>query len=53
MIPQSLNGLIAADNLMARQYDQRSLRLARRLDDIIDEWYNDEMSEKATMQIER
>ena len=53
MTPQGLNGLMAADDPMARRYDQRSLHLARRLDNAMDKCYNDEMSEKATMQIGR
>ena len=48
-----------ADDPMARQYEQtflirpEALALARQLDYTIDVYYNDEMSEKATMQIGR
>ena len=61
-LPQQLKALMIqwlADDPMARQYEQTfSIRpevsaLARRLDDAIDACYDDEMSEKATMQIGR
>ena len=60
--PQQLKTLMIqwlADDPMARRYKQTfSIRLevsasARQLDDAIDACYNDEMLEKATMQIGR
>ena len=59
MAPQGLDGLMAvddlmvADNPMVRQYNQRSLHLARQLNDTMDKCYNNKMLEKATMQIRR
>ena len=60
--PQQLKALIIqwlADDPMARRYEQTfSIQpevsaSARQLDDAIDACYDDEMSEKATMQIKR
>ena len=56
---QGLDDSMAADDSMARRYEQTfSIRpevsaSARQLDDAIDACYNDEMLEKATMQIKR